>query len=126
MSEYPYEQPLVDRTLKVPHLVFGLLFLGFASLWALGESGAISGEGVTILGPAVLVLAGVVGLVASLAAGRNRHRRDRVAPEIPPEIPPEVAHEFAPDLAHDGDTYTQTFDTPDADVEDPTQHQERQ
>jgi hypothetical protein len=118
MSEYPYEQPPVDRTLKVPHLVFGLLFLGFAGLWALGESGAISGEGVTILGPAVLVLAGVVGLAASLAAGRNRHRRERVAHEIPPEV--------APDLSHDGDTYTQTFDTPEADVEDPTQHQERQ
>jgi hypothetical protein len=122
MSEYPYEQPPVDRTLKVPHLVFGLLFLGFAGLWALGESGAISGEGVTILGPAVLVLAGVVGLAASLAAGRNRHRRDRVAPDVAPE----VVHEVAPDLAHDGDTYTQTFDTPAVDVEDPTQHQERQ
>ena len=77
MSEYPYEQPPADRTLKIPHLVFGLLFLGFAGLWALGESGAISGEGVTILGPVVLVLAGVVGLAASLAAGRNRHRRER-------------------------------------------------
>jgi len=114
MSDYPYEPPPADRTLKVPHLVFGLLFLGFAGLWALGESGAISGEGVTILGPAVLVLAGVVGLVASLAAGRNRHRRER------------AAHEVAADLEHDSDNYTQTFDTSDADVEDPTQHQERQ
>jgi hypothetical protein len=111
MSEYPYEQPPVDRTLKVPHLVFGLLFLGFAGLWALGESGAISGERVTILGPAVLVLAGVVGLAASLAAGRNRHRRER------------LAHEVAPDLGHDGDTYTQFFDT---DVDDTTEHEERQ
>jgi hypothetical protein len=110
MSEYPYEQPPIDRTLKVPHLVFGLLFLGFAGLWALGESGAISGQGVTILGPAVLVLAGVVGLAASLAAGRNRHRRER------------RAHEVAPDLGHDGDAYTQFFDT---DVED-TQHEEKQ
>ncbi len=89
MSEYPYEQPPADRTLKIPHLVFGLLFLGFAGLWALGESGAISGEGVTILGPAVLVLAGVVGLAASLAAGRNRHRRERDAYTQP--VDPEVA-----------------------------------
>src|ERR1700710_2338213 len=113
MSEYTYEQPPVDRTLKAPHLVFGLLFLAFAALWAFGESGAISGEGVTILGPAVLVLAGVVGLAASLAAGRNRHRRER------------AAHEVAPDLEHDSDNYTQVFDTSDADVEDPTQPQER-
>jgi hypothetical protein len=111
MSEYPYEQPPVDRTLKVPHLVFGLLFLGFAGLWALGESGAISGERVTILGPAVLVLAGVVGLAASLAAGRNRHRRER------------LAHEVAPDLGHDADSYTHFFDE---DVEDTTQHEEKQ
>ena len=96
MSEYPYEQPPADRTLKIPHLVFGLLFLGFAGLWALGESGAISGEGVTILGPAVLVLAGVVGLAASLAAGRNRHRRERdsytqpVDPAVSAEVDPEV------------------------------------
>ena len=40
MSDYHYDQqPPVDRSLKVPHLVFGLLFLGFAGLWALGESG---------------------------------------------------------------------------------------
>lgn len=116
MSEYPYEQPPADRTLKVPHLVFGLLFLGFAGLWALGESGAISGDRVTILGPAVLVLAGVVGLAATLAAGRNRHRRERAAQEV--AVEPMTDLEESP-----SDTYTQTFD---ADVEDPTQHQERQ
>jgi hypothetical protein len=81
MSEPTYEQPPVDRTLKVPHLVFGLLFLGFAGLWALGESGVISGEGVTVLGPAVLILAGVVGLVASLASSRNRRRASTPAHE---------------------------------------------
>jgi hypothetical protein len=68
-------QPPADRSLKVPHLVFGLLFLGVAGLWALGESGAISGERLAVLGPAVLILAGIVGLAASLASSRNRHRR---------------------------------------------------
>lgn len=76
MSEYYEAQPPVDRGLKVPHLVFGLLFLGFAGLWVLGESGAVSGEYVAVLGPAVLILAGLVGLVASLASSRNRRRRD--------------------------------------------------
>jgi hypothetical protein len=77
MSEYYDPQPPVDQSLKIPHLVFGLLFLGFAGLWALGESGAVSGEYVAVLGPAVLILAGIVGLVASLASSRNRRRRER-------------------------------------------------
>jgi hypothetical protein len=65
-------QPHTDRSVKVPHLVFGLLFLGFAGLWAMGESGVISGARAAVYAPAVLILAGVVGLVASLASGHAR------------------------------------------------------
>ena|SRR6478735_3790484 len=72
--ERDYRQPPPDRSLKVAHLVFGLLFLGGAAIWALGESGVISGQNLAILGPAVLIVAGVVGLAASLANGRNRRR----------------------------------------------------
>lgn len=71
-----------DRSVKVPHLVFGLLFLGVAALWALGASGAIPGDRLVYLGPAVLILAGVLGLAASLASGRNRRRR--LEPSSPP------------------------------------------
>jgi hypothetical protein len=74
MSDPTYTQPPADRSVKVPHLVFGLLFLGVAGIWALGASDAISGEHLAVLGPAVLILAGVVGLAASLANGRNRRR----------------------------------------------------
>ena len=76
MSDPTYTQPPApaDRSVKVPHLVFGLLFLGVAGIWALGASDAISGEHLAILGPAVLILAGVIGLAASLANGRNRRR----------------------------------------------------
>ncbi len=78
MSDYTYDpQPPADRTLKIPHLVFGLLFLGFAGLWVLGESGAVKGEYVATLGPAVLILAGLGGLVASVASSRNRRHRER-------------------------------------------------
>src|SRR5689334_22231604 len=70
----PGTQPPADRSVKVPHLVFGLLFLGVAGIWALGASDAISGEHLAVLGPGVLILAGVIGLAASLANGRNRRR----------------------------------------------------
>ena len=61
--------------MKIPHLVFGLLFLGIAGIWALGASDVLSGEQLAILGPGVLIVAGVIGLVASLASGRNRRHR---------------------------------------------------
>jgi hypothetical protein len=72
MSDPTY--PPADRSVKIPHLVFGLLFLGGAGIWALGASDVISGEGLAILGPGVLIAAGVIGLAASLANGRNRRR----------------------------------------------------
>ena len=75
MSDPTYPRPPADRSVKVPHLVFGLLFLGVAGIWALGASDAISGEHLAVLGPGVLILAGVIGLAASLANGRNRRRR---------------------------------------------------
>src|SRR3954454_10827967 len=75
MSDPTYNQPPADRSVKVPHLVFGLLFLGVAGIWALGASDAISGEHLAVLGPAVLILAGVVGLAARLANRRNPGRR---------------------------------------------------
>jgi hypothetical protein len=78
MSDPTYPQPPADRSVKVPHLVFGLLFLGVAGIWALGASDAISGEHLAVLGPGVLILAGVIGLAASLANGRNRRRRSAV------------------------------------------------
>lgn len=78
MSDPTYPQPPADRTVKVPHLVFGLLFLGVAGIWALGASDAISGEHLAVLGPGVLILAGVIGLAASLANGRNRRRQAQV------------------------------------------------
>jgi hypothetical protein len=74
-SYYPAPRPPADRSVKVPHLVFGLLFLGVAGIWALGTSNVISGEHLAVLGPGVLIIAGVIGLAASLANGRNRRRR---------------------------------------------------
>jgi hypothetical protein len=100
----------VDRRVKVPHLVFGLLFLGVAAIWVLGETDAISGERLAILGPGVLILAGVVGLATSLASGRNRRRA--AAAYEPVESPVENTDTY-PDTDHDvtdqtdGDEHTQ-------------------
>ena len=82
------QPPPADRSVKVVHLVFGLLFLGVAGVWALVAGDAISSEELTVLGPGVLIAAGVVGLVASLASTRNRRNAE------PPAHPhPESHHD---------------------------------
>ncbi len=66
-----------QRSVKIPHLVFGLLFLGVAGIWALVVSGVITENRLPVLAPAVLIVAGVIGLAASLASTRN-HRHELV------------------------------------------------
>jgi hypothetical protein len=56
---------------NVIHLVFGLAFLGIAAAWALTEAGVVDARAGWLL-PLVLVVAGAVGLVASLTRGLNR------------------------------------------------------
>lgn len=80
MSDSSYLRPPADRSVKVPHLVFGLLFLGIAGIWALVMSEVITADRLTVLGPAVLIAAGVIGLAASLASGRNRRRSEPTTP----------------------------------------------
>ena len=80
MSEHTLTPP-ADRSVKVPHLVFGLLFLGLTGIWALAAGEVIGADSLPLVGPAVLIAAGVVGLVASLAVTRNRARRSPIAPE---------------------------------------------
>jgi hypothetical protein len=96
MSDPLHPFPPPDRRVKIPHLVFGLLFLGLATIWVLGASGTLRDEELTILGPAVLVAAGVIGLVASLAGARNRSRAelDTTADSTPDDL----RHD---DLRHD-------------------------
>ncbi len=113
MSDPTYLEPPADHSVKVPHLVFGLLFLGVAGIWALGTSDLIDGEQLAVLAPAVLVVAGVIGLVASLASGRNRSRRNAVPTHDPAYDEGYSAHEEPEttglDITHD--TTTETDDT---------------
>jgi hypothetical protein len=81
MSHPTYPQPPVDRSVKIPHLVFGLLFLGIAGIWALVVTDVINADRLPVLAPTVLIVAGVVGLAVSLASGRNRRHAGTVQGE---------------------------------------------
>lgn len=62
------------RTISVPHLVFGLVFLGIAAVWSIGEASSADLPRIAVGFPAVLILAGVVGLVAAVVNNRRRSR----------------------------------------------------
>lgn len=75
--------PPDDRTVKVPHLVMGLLFAGAVAVWALVATDAVGADEVAFLAPGVLVAAGVLGLLASVLSGRDRRRRRSGTPAQP-------------------------------------------
>ncbi len=79
--------------LNVSYLVVGLVFLGISGSWALRASGAVDGSDTRWMVPAVLLLAGVVGLVAVAAKGLSRGREDQPAdvPAYDP-VPRDVRH----------------------------------
>ena len=69
----PPDEGVTSPTVRRPsvlHLVFGLVFLGLAGLWALAASGVVSSDDAWLL-PGLLVLAGAAGLVAALVTGRR-------------------------------------------------------
>src|SRR5680860_979913 len=89
MSELSsHSQPPADRSVKIPHLVFGLLFLGIAGVWALVLTDVITEDRLTIIAPAVLIGAGVIGLAASLASSRNRRTTTTTTPARTPTTTP--------------------------------------
>jgi hypothetical protein len=81
------QQPPPDRSVKITHLVFGLLFLGVAVVWALVVGDVINENDLAVLAPAILIAAGVIGLAVSLASGRNRRKRNE-QPYDPPYVAP--------------------------------------
>jgi len=106
MSDPTYAQAPADRTVKIPHLVFGLLFLGIAAVWALVATDVITEDRLTVIAPAILVGAGIVGLAASLASTRNR--RNKTQPEYQPVGYPATGPEVDADSSPNA--YTDTGD----------------
>jgi hypothetical protein len=71
------------RPVSIPHLVFGLIFLGAALVWAIGAGTDADAPDLALMAPAVLIGAGVVGLVGVVV---NARRRDAV-PDGPHTTP---------------------------------------
>jgi hypothetical protein len=68
--------PAPRRTVKVAHLVVGLLFLGISGLWLLHRQHVGGTPDLALSGPALLIAAGVVGLVVAMLNNRNRSTYD--------------------------------------------------
>ena len=98
------QQPPADHSVKITHLVFGLLFLGVAVVWALVVGDVINENDLAVLAPAILITAGVIGLAVSLASGRNRRNRDNQTFGHPAEHPADHPTDKPADPALDDHT----------------------
>jgi len=83
------------RPVSIAHLVFGLIFLGAAALWAIGAATGADAPDLALMVPIILIGAGVIGLVGVVV---NARRRD---PE-PVDAALDVPH--IPDTTADSDT----------------------
>lgn len=63
------------QPLKVAHLVFGLLFLGIVGMATSLDTGTVPWSGARYLGPALLVVVGAIGLLATVLTSRRRAAR---------------------------------------------------
>jgi hypothetical protein len=60
-------------------LVFGLIYVGVVGLWALIASDTMDVPDLSVLGPALLVVAGFIGLAATLGTSSKQRARAAVA-----------------------------------------------
>ena len=69
----------------VVSLVFGTLFAGFVAIWLLSETDVIDYKEAWLAGPAILIVAGVLGLLVAL---RPSNSSEAPAPWTPVAAPP--------------------------------------
>jgi hypothetical protein len=74
---------MTKRTISVSHLVFGLIFLGAAVLWSIGAATDADAPDLAVIAPAVLIGAGVAGLIATVVNARNTRIRTAKPVEEP-------------------------------------------
>ena len=85
--------------LNVSYLVIGLVFLAISGSWALRELGVIDTADVSWLGPAALILAGGVGLVAAVAKGAKRNgAASSYESEYQPRYDPPLPQDYTSDI----------------------------
>ena len=63
----------MKRTVSTPHLVLGIIFAGLAVLWMIAQATDANIHDTAPGFPLVLIGAGAIGLVASLANARTRN-----------------------------------------------------
>jgi hypothetical protein len=61
-----------NRPLSIPHLVFGLIFLGATVLWVIGAGTDADASDLAVLAPVVLIGAGLIGLAGIVVNARRR------------------------------------------------------
>jgi hypothetical protein len=104
----------------VVSLVFGILFAGFAAIWLLYETDVVDSHSAWFAGPAILIVAGVLGLLVALRPSRSE------APQPAPWTPPAPVDQrvqtvyvdgvATPTADHAAHTAADGADFPDADV----------
>jgi hypothetical protein len=102
----------------VVSLVFGTLFAGFAVIWLLNATDVIDYQEAWLAGPAILIVAGVLGLVVAL----------RPSEAAPPAVPWEresggVAEASTLPDAPDAGTADRTVTETDQTTPLPTEHE---
>lgn len=87
-QELPMSPTSPSPSVKVPHLVLGLVFLGVAATWLLLSTGVLQPDYLPYVGPAVLVGAGVLGLLAMLLGARRGPSPDHGTAHEDPALAP--------------------------------------
>jgi hypothetical protein len=91
------------RPISVAHLVFGLVFLGAAVLWAIGAATEADAPDLAVLAPTVLIGAGVAGLIGLVVNARNARvaAREPFRPESATGPDTSESHHAVPGITHE-------------------------